>query len=391
MATACVSLATGASLGPAYGFLTTMPAALAAGGALNVIIGGPSHRGALVATTGIAGAGSLIATVAILLTGEPYAEGDPSSTGWAMAETAALWVLIMLTVRLPANRQTMVAGGLAIVAVPAWLLRFGWQMPTNDALGGFAAWAMLGLTAVAIGWYLRTLDIRRTRSVLQARQAQRTQLARDLHDFVAHDISGMLAQAQAGQMIAEHHPSAAAVAFRRIERAGLEALASMDRAVRMLHEESNEHGRRITSASLADLSEVVGRFSETGGPQVHLEIDPELAGDNDASPSAPRELIDTAHRVVVEALTNIRRHAPSATQVTVDVHRSGEGVVHDLMVTVRNNGVSSSPRALDRDGGLGLPGLTERVDALGGSLTARPVEPAGWMVRAVLPFDAHAR
>ena len=345
-----------------------------------MLVGGPTVRRHLAATTGVCAAGSLAATTAILLTDEPYSSGDAAASGWAFAETTALWVLIVLTFRLAPRRQAVVAGGAAVIAVPAWLLRFGWEPLTVAAVGGYAAWALAALCAAAVGWYLRSLDERRTQSVLKARQAQRAQLARDLHDFVAHDIGGMLAQAQAGQVIAEHEPAAAAAAFRRIERAGQEALASMDRAVRMLHEESAaEHGPLTTSASLADLCETVDRFSETGGTQVRLAIDRGL--------TAPRELIDTAHRVVVEALTNVRRHAPSATQVAVQVHRSGTGTAPELAVTVRDDGTSHSPGALDRRGGHGLPGLTERVEALGGSLTAGPVEPAGWLVHAVLPFE----
>ena len=346
---------------------------------MSMLVGGPTARRYLAATTGVCAAGSLAATTAILLTDATYSSDDPAATGWAFFETAGLWVLIALTVRLAPRRQALVAGGLAVVAVPGWLLRFGWEPLTAAAVGGYAAWTVAALCAAAVGWYLRSLDVRRTRSVEQARQAQRAQLARDLHDYVAHDISGMLAQAQAGQVIAEREPAAAAAAFRRIERAGQEALASMDRAVQMLHEESDaEHGPLTTSASLADLIETVVRFSEIGGPQVQLAIDSAL--------TAPRELIDTAHRVVVEALTNVRRHSPSATQVAVEVHRTGR----ELVVSVRDDGTSYSPRSLDRHGGHGLPGLAERVEALGGSFTAGPAEPSGWLVRAVLPFEARA-
>jgi signal transduction histidine kinase len=356
-----------------------------------MVIGGPSARRALPATAAVAGAGSLAATAALLLFGESYSTGDAAVTLWAFAETAALWILIVLTFRIAPRRQAVGAGGLAVVAVPAWLLRFGWDPLTAAALGGYAAWSVVALTAAAIGWYLRSMDERRTRSVAQAREAQRSQLARDLHDFVAHDISGMLAQAQAGLVMAEREPAAAAAAFRRIERAGQAALASMDRAVRMLDEvDDTEPGRLTTSASLTDLSDTVARFSETGGPQVQLTIDPGLGASHEESSAAPRELIDTAHRVVVEALTNVRRHAASATRVAVDVHVSRAGAVPALVVTVRDDGTSYSPGALDRRGGHGLPGLAERVTALGGVLTAGAAEPVGWSVRAVLPFRAPA-
>jgi signal transduction histidine kinase len=391
VATAAVSLAVGLLLGPACGFWTSTPAALAVGGALSMLVGGASTRGALAAATGVAATGSLAATTAHLLTGESYSSDDPVASVWAVAETAGLWILILLTIRQAPWRPAVLAGGLAIVAVPAWLLRFGWEPVTAAMVGGYAAWTLAALGAAAVGWYLRALDERRTRSVVQARQSQRSQLARDLHDFVAHDISGMLAQAQAGQVIAEREPAAAAAAFRRIERAGQDALASMDRALEMLRDEDDAgRGPLTTWAGLTELSETVTRFRGTGGPEVRLAIDPVLADHEDPT-AAPRELVDTAHRVVVEALTNVRRHAPSATQVEVDVRRSGAGPSFDLEVSVRDDGAPSSARSPERHGGHGLPGLAERVEALGGSLTAGAVQPGGWMVRAVLPFRAATR
>ncbi|MFE1207772.1 histidine kinase [Streptomyces albidoflavus] len=69
----------------------------------------------------------------------------------------------------------------------------------------------------------------------EARSAQRLQLSRDLHDFVAHDVSGIVVQAQAARFVATTDPSQAVLALERIEKAGLNALASMDQTVQMLH------------------------------------------------------------------------------------------------------------------------------------------------------------
>jgi signal transduction histidine kinase len=223
---------------PAFGVPTTMPAAVAGAGASGALVAGPYAGRLLAAIAGVAGVGSLAATAGILLTGQTYAPGDRAATGWAVAETAGLLVLTLLVVRVAPGRLAVVAAGLSGIAVPAWLLRFASGPVAVAALGAYAAWALLALLAVAVGFYLRSLDRRRSRSVSEARRAQRLQLARDLHDFVAHDISGMLAQAQAGQILAEHDPAATAAAFRRIEQTGRQALASMDRTVRMLHDSS---------------------------------------------------------------------------------------------------------------------------------------------------------
>jgi signal transduction histidine kinase len=227
-----------------------------------------------------------------------------------------------------------------------------------------------------VGFYLRSLDAERARSVAAARQAQRLDLARDLHDFVAHDVSEMLAQAQAGPFLTGRGPQQATDAFRRIEEAGLHALASLDRTVRMLHDDTD--------------------------PVVQLTIDAQLTERDSA---VPRDVATTVYRIVVEALTNVRRHAPTARLVQVDVCRTQAtaGLVGPAVeVTVTDDArTARAPGAhaqgpLDRSNGLGLSGLAERIRALGGTLTAGPREETaadpqrrpGWCVTAVLPLAA---
>ncbi len=275
---------------------------------------------------------------------------------------------------------------MAALAIPGWLLRFGWGPVTVASLGGYAMWSLLALVAVAIGWYLRMLDVRESRAVADARRSQRLGLARDLHDFVAHDVSGMVAQAQAGQLLARQEPEAAA-AFRRIELAGTQALASMDRAVRMLHDELDEDQPRSSAPTLADISGVVQRFSDASAAQVEMAID---AGPDAGVPGAPpRELVATAYRVVAEALTNVRRHAPVAQHVHVSVSRTGAPSTPCLLVTVADDG-GSAPAPARRLGGTGIPGLTDRVEALGGTLTAGPDEQGGWRMQAAMPFECRS-
>jgi signal transduction histidine kinase len=97
----------------------------------------------------------------------------------------------------------------------------------------------------------------------------------------------------------------------------------------------------------------------------------------------PPGVAATGYRVVQEALTNVRRHAPDATEVEVDVRMREEA----LLVSVRNDGVPSvgvGPRA--GSSGFGLAGMAERVGALDGTLTAGPPAPGVWTVSAPLPL-----
>ncbi|MER5642504.1 histidine kinase [Kitasatospora sp. NPDC002227] len=319
----------------------------------------------------VAGAGvvSSVATVAVRLRGgHPVAAAGASSA--ALVEVGALLLLTVVAVRAGRWRAAVPAG----VAVSCWFLRFGVLGPASLPAVGF--WAAIALLAAAGGGYLRTLDQRRAEAVAAARRSQRLQLARDLHDFVAHDVSEMLALAQAGSFVTETGGPAAEL-FGRIEYAAQQALAAMDRTVHMLHEEPpTDGGRRRPLPTLADLPGLADRFAAAEGTAVRLDLDPRLAA------RLPREVSATAHRVAVESLTNIRRHAPGTGAVSLAVRRAGQ----TLEITVCNEpGGAAAPR--ERRGGLGLIQLTEQVEALGGTLTAGPLAAGGWRTAARLPLS----
>ncbi len=104
----------------------------------------------------------------------------------------------------------------------------------------------------------------------------------------------------------------------------------------------------------------------------------------------PPAVAGMAHRVLTEALTNVRRHAPAATRVQIRVAHSRLGEEAAITVSVTNDGVPqpARPGGLNRrrhGGGFGLLGLRERVEALGGTLQARPAEQDGWQLTATIP------
>jgi signal transduction histidine kinase len=346
-----------------------------------------------------AGLTSLAVDAAVLLRGTPYPQGQTVASALGAAEVLVLLILIVLALRRARGGVAVAAGASAGLAVPLWLLRFGPPERSPESLGGFAAWGTLALLAVAVGLYLRALDERRTRAVTVARREQRLRLADDLHDFVVHDINEMLLQAQAGRVLLGSAPSTVAGVddvLRRIEGAALRALETVDRTVHVLHHEADTDGApRSPQPMLNDLPALVERFAATGPATAHLELDPALPPDGGADSALPPELSTTVYRVVLEALTNVRRHAADARHVRVMVSRTTDGgarveVADDGRAhrsarsagRVRGGSVLRAGSAL---GGLGLTGLRERVGALGGTLDAGPAEPAGWRVTAVLP------
>ncbi|EOD63733.1 sensor histidine kinase, partial [Amycolatopsis vancoresmycina] len=94
----------------------------------------------------------------------------------------------------------------------------------------------------------------------------------------------------------------------------------------------------------------------------------------------PSQVATTVHRVVTEALTNARRHAPAATEVVVSVRVETD----ELVLEVANDGLPANPRSAP--GGFGIIGMAERLEMLGGSLTAGPGPGARWTVAARLPL-----
>jgi signal transduction histidine kinase len=375
-----------------------------------------------------AGLLSLAFDAVVLARGDPYPQGMTTATRLGVAEVVVLLVLTVLALRWSQARVAITAGTLAGLAVPLWLLRFGLPAWSAESVGGYAGWGMLAMLAVAVGLYLRALDERRTRGVMAARRAQQLELADDLHDFVVHDINEMLLQAQAGQVLlgarardgdGDRLGADVGMLLRRIEGTALRALQTVDRAVHLLHraesfgelaETTADGAPRSPQPTVDDLPELVDRFTATGMVAARLDIEPGLArtpvqdeGRATAQvtvPTLPPEVSATVYRIVVEALTNVRRHARDATRVRVTVAREpGDGV----RVEIADDGTAQRPtrrragpcdpsrlagtrRGASGRGGLGLAGLTNRVGALGGTLSTGPTEPTGWQVRAVLPM-----
>ncbi|MFI7694755.1 sensor histidine kinase [Nonomuraea sp. NPDC049655] len=293
------------------------------------------------------------------------AAGGPSTPGvgaLGMAESAALTVAAGLVVRYAPVRRAVPAALLAGLAAATWLPRVFTPASALEAVGACAFWGAGVLAGAAVGAYLRLLDVRQRRAVADTRTVLRLRLAGDLHDFLAHDISEMVAHAQAGAVAGDPLR-----ALRRVEAAGQRALSTLDRTLDMLH-----HDRPLgPSGDLDGVAEAAARFSAAGSAHVGVRIDRAAA--------VPAETAALAYRIVIEGLTNIRRHAPRAGRVELSVTTPGDV----LEITLTNDGTSGA--AGRRRGGSGLPGLAALVAEQGGELVAGAV-PDGWSLAARLPL-----
>jgi signal transduction histidine kinase len=207
---------------------------------------------------------------------------------------------------------------------------------------------------------------------------ERLQIARDLHDGVAHHISLIRVRAGVALHLLERDGEAAEpetrAALEAIRQASGEALGELRSALGLLRAEG-EGAPRHPAPGLSALPELAARWSGAG-------LDVRLDGDPGALP-APIET--AAYRIVQEALTNVSRHS-MATRADVRLDRE-DGA---LTVAVHDPG-PARPHPIEggaeRPSGQGLPGMRERVAAFGGHLDAGP-EGAGWLVRAVLPLGS---
>lgn len=304
-------------------------------------------------------AGLVVAALTVLV---PLLPGIELPAGLGPSLALGLAVLIGSAVRaLPPVRAGAIAGaGLLVIAA-----QFAAQRASSVATVAAAAW----LVALGVGLYLRTLDSRAKATALQVRRAERLELARELHDIVAHHITGMLIQAQAAQIVARRSPEDVPDSLAEIETAGSEAMLAMRRVVGLLRDTDDA---APASPGPEGLSTLVERFGRQG-PKVRLSMP-------DDDTEWPPEVTSTVYRIVQEALTNVLRHARHARLVDVTVDRGTEAVTVEVTDDSPPNSARSHPR-----GGYGLVGMRERIETLGGSLHAGPRPDTGWSVRAILP------
>ncbi|GAB2574488.1 hypothetical protein Aab01nite_15600 [Paractinoplanes abujensis] len=315
---------------------------------------------------------SLLATLA---SGALAASDGGYGTSWGLAESAALLGVCYVVAR----HSTAGLGFTALIVVGA-AVSF---MPLRA--GQDAAYVIFGLiqalaaaAAIGLGIYLRIIESSRQRAFDAVRAEQRAEFARDLHDFIAHHVTGIVVQAQGAKFIAEQDPQRVLQALDQIEQAGAETMASMRRMVGVLRDpESKPDAPLAPVAGVHDLGTLIEQFNAAGSIKARMHLDGALDG-------LPVELSTSAYRVVMEALTNVRQHAPAAGAADIWIRRTPEW----LLVRVANDGVvpARTPAPRDRPG-YGLVGLTERVRAVGGRISAMPGIEGGWVVDAAFPID----
>jgi signal transduction histidine kinase len=270
-----------------------------------------------------------------------------------------------------------------------------------DGLTDPAPWgeAVFGAFVLFVAWYVgRRLRLRQERAAERLREQaaearrimieERTRIARELHDVVAHRVSLMTVQAGAAKAVAARDPEGALRAMGAVEEAGRQALDELRHLLGVLRPETDLDGLG-PQPGLADLPKLVAQVRQAG-LRVSLATDGVPAG-------LPARVDLFAYRIVQEALTNVLKHAGPGARTEVRLGADSGGIVVEVLDDGSaeygaEHGVESAfgrrPTDSDRQSrsaGHGIVGMRERALLLGGTLDARPRPGGGFRVVAHLP------
>ncbi len=276
---------------------------------------------------------------------------------------AAVLILLYSLVRWGSGREMV--SGTAFVTVVAALGMYASAAGWADVFGG-SVLLLLFVALAAVFRYRADLWHRQQREI---RNQERVALARELHDTVAHHVSAIAVQAQAGRVVAGIQPEKAAEVLAAIESEASRTLAEMRSMVRVLREDE-----AVTYSPQPGVADLPALARADATPTVEVSLDASLT-------RLARPVDAALYRLAQESLTNAVRHARSATRVGIDVRREGDAV----WLRVSDDG-QTEPGPVPEPG-FGLLGMSERAQLLGGSLCAGPGPEGGWVVEAVLPVE----
>jgi signal transduction histidine kinase len=303
--------------------------------------------------------------------------------GWPWGRAQMLVALVLFCVAGVRHGRAVLWWMWALSLIPWWL----WLARDLPDLGGplgatiaFTA-ATIAVDSISARWRTqralaaqigRAEAERERRAVLE----ERTRIARELHDVVAHHMSLIAVQAETAPYRLGDLPESARTEFGSISDVAREALTEMRRLLGVLRQD--QPAERAPQPQLSDLRTLIDG-ARRAGVSVELSI-PSALG------QVPPGVGMCAYRIVQESLSNASQHAPGAA-VTVSVDHHADTV---LLRVVNGPGGLACPSGKEHGPGHGLTGMRERVTLLGGSLSARPAPDGGFVVSAVLPLGETA-
>lgn len=289
--------------------------------------------------------------------------------------TAATFVLYTVAVQ-ESRRWSL----LALAATEAGIvMSFVLVSNSGDLLNAaFAVLVQVTVWVIGDGVGRHRADVARLQqqSLRRALAEQRLEMARELHDVVAHAMSVVAVQAGVGSHLISTRPDQAAKSLSAIEETARAALSETRSLLGVMRDNGQDPAGLTPPPGIASVSGLVKQLTDAGQP-VSLRVEGQPC-------TLPPTLELSAYRVVQEALTNVVRHAGRSAAAEVVICYDGQGV----QVTVTDDGAGQAAARQSPHPGHGLTGMRERVLLLGGHLRAGPRPEGGYQVVARLPAEA---
>ncbi|MEU8530388.1 histidine kinase [Streptomyces sp. NPDC048629] len=311
----------------------------------------------------------------------------------AFLQAAYLQMILVFDIALRLPPRTLVWPlALALPPLVIGAVRFpkeSWDQLIVPTMWAYAMVALLGIAVrarrdhnAALVERAHRLEVERDQQARLATVAERTRIAREMHDIIGHNLSVITGLADGGAYAAAKSPERAAQALTAIGDTSRQALAELRRLLGVLSADSDDvdasEADRAPQPTLADLDALVDGVRAAGLP-VRLDVH---AAPEPLPLSAGRQL--TVYRVVQEALTNTLKHARGAAP-SAEVVLTYDRQALDVRVTDTGDGTGGDGERTG--GGQGLSGMRERTALYDGTLETGPLPTGGWQVRLRLALE----
>jgi signal transduction histidine kinase len=307
---------------------------------------------------------------------------------WTVNVPLAADVTLLVYLYTVASRYPLRVGVLAAVVIEVgtvlaairWPMTHRWIESIVLLSGPVVASLLLGVSVrnrrnslSALTERAEQLERERDQQARIAAAAERTRIAREMHDVVAHSLSVMVTLSEGAALKQAAEPERASMAMRQVSVTGHQALDEMRRLLGVLRTEDDPQSRQ-PQPGMAQVDELFDQVRATG-----LAAELTVTGTPAAMPPGA-EL--TVYRIVQEALTNTLKHAAGPTRISVAIAYRPDAVTVDA----RDDGARRRLRPEARTAGHGLAGMRERAAVYGGAVSAGPDPAGGWHIHARLPM-----
>lgn len=319
----------------------------------------------------------------VLVVGIPHAALE-LGVGALLTACVAVYTLVVYVGRRHAAVYLAAQVVTSLVQIALQFERAQWLIAVGFTLGTLAfSWIVGEFVGARRAYHaelearLHLLETEQDQAARIAVAQERSRIARELHDIVAHSVSVIVVQADGARYAVDTDPALAKEAVRTIAETGREALTELRRLLGVLRNAGAEADVREPQPGVAGLPDLVDRV-RAAGLRVDLDVDDDVR-------ALPPGASLAVYRIVQESLTNTLKHAGRLATAAVRVRRTRGGVEVDVADDGAGRAHPVGGPVTRLPGGNGVIGMRERAHVFGGRLSVGPRPGGGWRVHAVLP------